>query len=199
MVNNFLFKDRDGQTPLPPELRKGLKPKYIQNIGELDEHEEENIAEGLAWLQKCNENGLTYNFWQKLHKKLFEKVWSWAGEIRKHELDNLYFLSAHQIWPEFKKLEDDLNYWIESKEISTQEIAARFHEKIETIHPFAKGNGRFGRILIEYFCRKSGEKIPTWGSSLKSDPSARRQIYIEALNKTRQTRTYNDLIKFMFS
>ena len=50
MVNNFLFKDRDGQTPLPPELFKGLRVKTIQTMGELDEYEERNIARGLLCL-----------------------------------------------------------------------------------------------------------------------------------------------------
>lgn len=36
-MNSFLFKDRDGQTPLPIELQKGLKVKFIQTIGERDE------------------------------------------------------------------------------------------------------------------------------------------------------------------
>ena len=55
-MSDFLFKDRDGQTPLPPELQKGLKIKTIQTIGELDEYEEDNIAKGLSWLarQKAN-------------------------------------------------------------------------------------------------------------------------------------------------
>ena len=54
MVANYLFRDRDGQTPLPPELRRGLIPKHIVTIGELDEHEEQNIAEGMVWLKRQN-------------------------------------------------------------------------------------------------------------------------------------------------
>ncbi|MBK9324739.1 MAG: hypothetical protein IPM97_17630 [Bdellovibrionaceae bacterium] len=64
-MSNFLFKDRDGQTPLPSELQSGLKFKHIQNMGELDEYEEKNIAEGLAWLESCNEEYGTYNFLEK--------------------------------------------------------------------------------------------------------------------------------------
>jgi len=158
LVDNFLFKDRDGQTPLPPELQKGLKIKKIQTVGELDENEESNIAEGMAWLTGSDENCLTYNFWRKLHKKLFGNVWTWAGEIREHELQNADFLQPYDIWPAFKKLEDDLRHWMEKREMPFQEIAARFHERIETIHPFPNGNGRFGRILIQHFCKIEGEK-----------------------------------------
>ena len=147
MVANFSFKDRDGQTPLPEEFQKGLKPQHIQNMGELDEYEEKNISEGLAWLEKSDEDCITYEFWRKLHKKLFGDVWSWAlVRIRKHELNNPYFLDPHKIWPAFKKLEDDLKYWLEKRQITPfKKFPARFHERIETIHPFPNGNGRFGR------------------------------------------------------
>ncbi len=198
-MSNFLFKDRDGQTPLPPELQSGLKFKHIQNMGELDEYEEKNIAEGLVWLESCNEEDGTYNFWRKLHKKLFGDVWTWAGEIRDHELANPYFYKPHQIWPSFKKLEDDLKYWLDKKEIPFQEIAARFHEKIETIHPFANGNGRFGRILVEYFCKQHQQQIPTWGIKFKNEPKIRRKTYIAALDHARKTVLYDELIEFMFS
>ena len=51
-MSHFLFMDRDGQTPLPHELQKGLRIKSIQTVGELDEYEEDNIAKGLSWLAK---------------------------------------------------------------------------------------------------------------------------------------------------
>jgi Fic-DOC domain mobile mystery protein B len=200
MVNNFFFKDRDGQTPLPVELRKGLIPKTVQSMGELDEYEEENIASGLSWLEKYSgEDYITSTFWLKLHKKLFNKTWKWAGRPRTHELDNPIFLQPYQIWPEFKKLEDDLKYWIKNKTYPEIELAARFHERIETIHPFPNGNGRFGRILIEYFCKRQGISVPSWGTFLKDKPQLRRSTYIDALNQARQTRKYDSLINIMYS
>ena len=107
-MSNFQFKDRDGQTPLPTELHKGLKPKHIQTMGELDEYEEQNIAEGLAWLAKQNDPGTTYTFWLKLHKKLFSDVWEWAGQVRTHELNNPDFHEPYQIWTGLRQLEGDL-------------------------------------------------------------------------------------------
>ncbi len=198
-MTNFLFKDSGGQTPLPQELQKGLKPKHLQSMGELDEYEEKNIAEGLAWLERCNEYYGTYEFWHKLHKKLFAEVWSWAGTVRKHEINNADFFMPHEIWPALKKLEDDLKFWIDKKEIPLKEIAARFHEKIETIHPYANGNGRFGRILIEYFCKKEKRAMPTWGEKFKNSPATRRKKYIEALEHARHTAKYEPLVEFMFS
>ncbi len=160
-MNNFLFKDRDGQTPLPEELRKGLIPKNIQTVGELDEYEEQNIAEGLIWLEDTDEKCLDYIFWSKLHKKLLKDVWKWAGEIRKHDLNNPDFLLPANIRTELMKLIGNLEYWFEHKTYPENEIIARLHERLLTIHPFANGNGRWSRILTEYICKKNQIQIPT--------------------------------------
>lgn len=198
-MSGYLFKDRDGQTPLPVDLRKGLKKKSVSNMGELDEFEEANIAKGLLWLDKCSDDPLDYQFWIKLHKKLFNDVWSWAGEIRDHELANPDFKMPYEIWPEFKQLIDDIKFWLKKDTYPFKEITARFHERIETIHPFANGNGRFGRILVEYFCRFHEEQLPTWGHSRRSNPEERRRKYIESLDTARHSRKYEDLICEMFS
>lgn len=198
-MNDFLFKDRDGQTPLPPELQKGLKIKSIQTIGELDEYEEDNIAKGLSWLARQKADPCKYTFWIKLHKKLFEQVWTWAGKIRTHELANPDFKDPHEIWPQLYQLEKDLEFWLSTTPLSSQEMAARFHERIETIHPFANGNGRFGRIITEQICRYHNREIPRWGAKLIDDPILRRKSYIDALIESRRRGDYDLLISVMFS
>ena len=198
-MSDFLFKDRDGQTPLPPELHKGLKIKSIQTVGELDEYEEDNIAKGLSWLAKQKANPCKYEFWLKLHKKLFENVWTWAGKIRTHELANPDFKLPREIWPELYQLEKDLDFWIKAKTISNQESSARFHERIETIHPFANGNGRFGRIITEQICRFQQSDIPTRGRKLQSKPAERRAVYIASLTRARRNGDYSDLVAMMFT
>lgn len=196
---DFLFKDRDGQTPLPRELQKGLKIKTIQTIGELDEYEEDNIAKGLVWLSKQKSDPCKYDFWIETHKKMFGNVWSWAGDIRQHELLNPDFTDPEKIWPELFKLERDLNSWISMNSFSKDEIATRFHERIETIHPFANGNGRLGRIATEQICRFLNSSPPTWGSSLKQHPKKRRDAYIDALVMARRERVFKNLLAFLFS
>lgn len=199
MVSHFIFKDRDGQTPLPPELFKGLKIKTIQTVGELDEYEERNIAKGLIWLSKQKEDPKKYSFWLRLHKKLFENVWSWAGKIRTHELENLDFCHPRDIWPQMYKLEQDLKAWIEFNSFPKEFIAARFHERIETVHPFANGNGRFGRILTEKICSDLQMIKPMWGVKFSNDPQMRRRKYIDALVTARRNLDYALLVENMFS
>ncbi len=197
-MSDFLFKDRDGQTPLPEELKKGLKPTHIQNMGELDEYEEANIAEGLIWLSQQTKDPIDRHFWYQLHKKLFSDVWSWAGEVRDHELNNPDFLMPYNIRQELKKLEDDVKYWIENKTYPLKKIATRLHERLLTIHPFANGNGRFSRIIIEYFCSYYKIEKPTWGNRHRNLPEFRRKQYINAVVKARKEYDFEDLENFIF-
>lgn len=184
----------------PLDLQKGLIPDHIQTIGELDEFEETNIADGLIWLgHYSGKDYLNHDFWIKLHKKLFGNVWSWAGEVRSHELNNPDFLKPFYIWLAFKQLEEDLKYWLENDTFEEREFAAILHERIETIHPFNNGNGRFGRILTEFICKREKMQIPTWGTALNNISSDRRKKYIASLVKARKDSDYKDLINFMFS
>lgn len=197
-MSNFLFKERDGQTPLSPELQKGLRPKNIQTIGELDEYEEQNIAEGLVWLDDSSADSLDYSFWINLHKKLFGDVWNWAGQIRTHELSNHDFLLPHNIRTELMKLIGDAEFWFKHNTYSQKEIIARIHEKLLTIHPFANGNGRWGRILTEYICKKHEIDTPTWNIKSKDEPKKRRKEYIEAVEIARHKKQYQKLIETIF-
>ena len=196
---SIIFKDRDGQTPLPHELRKGLKVKMIQTIGELDEYEEANIAEGMAWLtkQKTSEY-LDYAFWLKLHKKLFGDVWNWAGKVRVHDLNNPQFLEHHEIWTALRALEQDSRFWVENDTYSKREIIARIHERLLTIHPFPNGNGRFSRIMVDHMCKRLQLSTPTWGAHLQGKPKSRRMEYIRSIEEGRKKFSFKSLESFIF-
>ena len=110
MVGRFLFKDRDGRTPLSEDFKKDLIPKDVNTGGDLDICEEENIIEGLIWLEDYTEEYSDWMFWEKLHKKLFGKVWTWAGQFRQHELQNDEFNHPGQIKQNIKQLEGDFGF-----------------------------------------------------------------------------------------
>ena len=198
-MSRFLFKNREGQTPLPGELRKGLKPKNIQTIGDLDEYEEANISEGLVWLMKQKKTVIDRYFWLEIHKRLFGQVWSWAGDIRPHPLHNPDFIEPYDIRVELKNLEYDLKFWLKNNTYSEKEILTRCHEKLLTIHPFTNGNGRFSRILCEKLAQELGIEKPTWGKALRRNPEKRRDKYIECIEIARKEKKYNPLSDFIFS
>lgn len=199
-MKKFLFKDRDGRTPLPEEFLSELIPKHIKTSGELDEVEEENIADGLVWLEDYKGKYLDYSFWNRLHKKLFGKVWKWAGKFRTHELSIPDFNHPGYIPENIRKLEENLVYWLENKTYSDEkELVARFHEQFLTIHPYANGNGRASRILAEHICKRENFQIPAWGLCLKSDPKRHRTSYLNAISEARHQSSYKELIEFMYS
>lgn len=200
MVNRFLFKDRDGRTPLPEEFKKDLIPKNVLFGGDLDELEEENIIDGMVWLEDFTGNHRDWMFWETLHKKLFHKVWKWAGKFRVIELQNDEFNHPSHIAENVKKLEGDLKYWLDNRVFKDErETMARFHEQFLTIHPFTNGNGRTSRILTEYICKREKIVLPTWGKSLRTDSQKHRNTYMAAVRKARMQLDYADLIKFIWN
>lgn len=200
MVDRFLFKDRDGRTPLSEEFKKDLIPKNVFTAADLDELEEENILDGLVWLEDFTGNHRDWMFWEALHKKLFSKVWKWAGKFRVHELENDEFCRPGYIAENIKKLEGDLAYWLDSGSFKDhREAIARFHEQLLTIHPFTNGNGRISRILTEYICKREKISLPTWGKSLRIHSKKHRDTYIAAVKKARLRGDYSDLIKFIWN
>ena len=199
-MKKFLLKDRDGPTPLLEEFKNELIPKHIETSDELDEVEETNITDGLVWLEDYKGKYLDYLFWNRLHKKLFGKVWKWAGKFRTHELSIPDFNDPGYISENIRKLEEDLVYWLKNKTYSDgRELAGRFHEQFLTIHPYANGNGRTSRILTEHICKRENLQIPTWGMCLKSDPKKRRTSYLNAIGEARSQSNYSELIEFMYS
>lgn len=98
-----------------------------------------------------------------------------------------------------RKLEGDLNYWIENKSfLDMREAIARFHERFLTIHPFTNGNGRTSRILTEFICKKNHLPVPTWGVSMRADPKEHRDTYISAVLNARREGKFDSLIRFMY-
>ena len=89
----------------------------------------------------------------------------------------------------------DTEYWIEHKTYSTDEIAARFHHRLVTIHPFPNGNGRHARLMTEALQDQLGIERFTWGSASLLKEGEARTAYLSALKKADQG-DYKDLIAF---
>ena len=174
----------DGQTALSDEEREGLLLKTITLHSELDEFEQLNIENAVAWsLRKKlkKETVLTENFIKTLHKKMFGNVWKWAGEFRKSEKN--IGVKWIYISTELKMLFDDTFFWIENKTYPNNEIAIRFKHKLVSIHCFANGNGRHSRLMADILIENVfKETVFSWNeSNMTKKPSETRKAYINAI------------------
>jgi Fic-DOC domain mobile mystery protein B len=116
---------------------------------------------------------------RKLHGKMFDQTWKWAGEYRCTEKN--IGVPFHEIRERVGTLLGDVRYWIENNTYSIDEIAVRFHHRLVLIHPFANGNGRHARLIADVLAMKLGRPTFTWGSvSLLKEGEARGK-YLQAI------------------
>lgn len=180
-MNDSLFEADDAATPLTADERNGLIPSHITLRRELNEYEQANILDGETWALKRRRNVVDEDFLRRLHKEMFGKVWKWAGEYTR-ESGRSIGVDASHIRTEMRNLIGDVNYWIEKKTYSPDEIALRFHHRLTAIHPFPNGNGRLARLAADLLAEKLGVSRFTWGrGSIATVGTAVRTNYVQAL------------------
>ena len=176
---------QDGQTPLDEDEKEGLLIKTVTTHGELDEHEQLNIEKAVKWTIQRKlkpEKILTEEFIKILHKKMFGKVWAWAGEFRKSEKN--IGVEWIKIGIELKYLIDDTKYWIENETYPPDEIAIRFKHRLVNIHCFPNGNGRHSRIMADIIIESIfGKDVFTWNHSNMVKADETRNKYIAAIKE----------------
>ena len=179
---NKIINEPEGATPLDRDEMEGLCYSHITTRGDLDELEPTNIVEGMQWLKKQKKPDiLPEAFARELHKRLFGKVWKWAGSFRQTEKN--IGVDPIQIAIQLRQLLDDAKYWIENDTYPPKELAARFHHKLVLIHPFPNGNGRHARIMADAILTKlMSEPVIDWAGGYKLEAmNERRDQYINAL------------------
>jgi len=188
-----------GATPLEPEDLEGLIPDFVATRADLNIVEFENITKALPWaLQQARtlqpEGVLAYGFMMELHRRMFLDVWTWAGTPRRHETN---IGVAPQLIPSQSiQTLDDAKYWHTEKVFEPDDLAARIHCRLVSVHPFVNGNGRCTRLMADLYLTAIGASPLTWGgTNLDVDGSGRAE-YIAALVKAADTDDYTDLIRF---
>lgn len=173
----------DSQTALDEDEKEGLLIKSISTRAELDEFEQQNIERAIAWTMKKRfkiKDILSEDFVRKLHKRMFDQTWRWAGEFRKSNKN--IGVDKFQIGIELKYLLDDCLFWIENKSFDEDEIAIRFKHRMVHIHPFPNGNGRHSRLIADVLAEHGfGNRVFSWGSGQLAPKSELRSNYLQAL------------------
>ena len=177
----ILATTSDGNTPLSPEELAGLIPN-LATKEELNEWERENILRGREWAvgdRTSPTDMVSHEYVRKLHKRMFDETWKWAGDYR-HTEKNIG-VSVHEIRERLMALFGDTRYWIENGTYLPDEIAVRFHYRLVFIHPFSNGNGRHARLIADIIAVKLGRPTFTWGSANLVKEGEARTTYLEAI------------------
>lgn len=173
----------EGQTPLDEDEKEGLLIKSITTRGELDEFEQLNIEKAIQWTigKKWKpEYILSEVFIKELHKRMFNDVWSWAGDFRKTNKN--IGVDKYQIGINLRQLLDDSLYWLKNSTYSDEEFAIRFKHRIVIIHCFPNGNGRHSRLMADIIISQIyGKPIFTWNSKNLNKKGEVRLNYLTAL------------------
>ncbi len=178
-MNVPLEGDDDASTPLTPEERRNLIPAYITLRHELNEAEQRNILQAEQWAFRRKRNVLSEDFLADLHRRMFGKVWRWAGAWRRTERN--IGVEAYKIAVELRQLLEDCQYWIDHQSYPADEAAARFHHRLVWIHPFPNGNGRHARLAADLLLVTLGRPRFSWGRANLVNASDTRRTYVEAL------------------
>jgi Fic-DOC domain mobile mystery protein B len=169
----------DAATPLTPDERRQLIPTYITTRPQLNEAEQIGITGADSWAFARRRDVLDEKILLDLHKRMFGKVWRWAGTLRTTERN--IGIEAYKIRTELRTLLDDVRFWIDHKTYPPDEIAVRFHHRLVWIHPFPNGNGRHARIAADLLAASLGRPRFTWGSVSLVQVDETRARYIAAL------------------
>lgn len=175
----------DGQTPIDDDEKEALIIKSISTRGELDEFEQQNIEDVIQWslTRKFKPAQiLSESFIKDLHKKMYGRVWRWAGKYRKTNknigVDKLEISIA------LRSLIDDAKYWLEHNVYEPDEWAIRFKHRLVSIHCFPNGNGRHSRMIADIIIEKIyNQPVFSWGGTTIAEDTDIRAQYLKAIRK----------------
>ena len=169
----------EGATPVDADEAADLLPSHIQNRGELNLWEQENILEAAAWVLRARTPVLGEPTVRELHRRMFDQTWAWAGRYRTSDKNIGAYWAIIQ--EEVRKLVDDGVFWMEHGTFPIDEAALRLHHRLVKIHPFPNGNGRHARLWCDMLLHQSGRAPFAWKSRELDEAGDARGAYIRAL------------------
>jgi Fic-DOC domain mobile mystery protein B len=187
----------ENQTTLDEDEKDGLLIKAITTREELDEFEQLNVERAIDWTMRKRirtDKILSEKFVCKLHRKMFDQTWAWAGDFRKTNKN--IGVDKYKIGVELNQLLNDCKYWVLYSTFSPDETALRLKHRIVKIHPFPNGNGRLSRLIADVLIVHGYNLSPfSWGSKIKEPTKNIRKEYLKALFAA-DDGNYEQLIEF---
>ena len=139
----------------------------------------------------------TFKGLSDIHKYLFGKIYSFAGNVRKENIAKGNFRFASSMY-----LEDVLNKIDNMPQKNFDDIIKKYVE-MNIAHPFREGNGRSTRIWLDLILKKELNKVIDWSKINKEDyllameRSPVRDLEIRLLLQDALTDKINDRQVFM--
>ena len=100
---------------------------------------------------------------QDIHKRLFEDIFSWAGETRTVNISRTLPFTPWQFVDDFA---DDIfiklrkeRFLMETPEPEYVRRLAHYFGEVNALHPFREGNGRTQKVFFEYLASVSGHRL----------------------------------------
>jgi len=171
-------------------LERGLSPRQ-KPIGDIKEAEAHDRVFGEALL--C-EKDLSLQVVLRWHKRLFQETKpDIAGKVRAHQVA----ISGSRFVPpspvEVQPLLREFFRWYDRNKSSMHpvELAAGVHLRFVTVHPFADGNGRMSRLLMNFVLHRHGF-LPL------NIPYENRRSYYNALERSQVNENDSIFIQWFF-
>lgn len=166
-----------------PETRD---PEEIETLG---------VAKAVDYIRTTKED-LSLDLLLKLHRLCFERTKPFAGKFRdvnvvvRDSRGNIVHAGAPKEEMMYH-LKNFVSWYKENKDnFKPLVLAAILHDQFELIHPFQDGNGRVGRLLLNYILIKNG--YPPINISLKD-----RMEYYWTLQKYSRENDLKPTLKFL--
>ena len=157
-IANYVFETNalEGNSLTLKNVAEVIFEKRITKGKDLREiYDAQNSYNLFLHLQKTREK-ITNKFIIKLHSKVMDKIDDRLG-YRKVPVMLIGKPTTKLTKPEqvYKEMDKLIKWYHENQDkIYPLELAFKFHAKFEKIHPFCDGNGRVGRLLLNYILIK---------------------------------------------
>lgn len=167
----------EGSTITLEEARLILEDKVAPNKPIRDIRETESHAAVFLQMLKTQEV-LSEKLLLKWHENIFRETKpDIAGRFRNYSVR-----VGPYVAPERSRVEsliEQIVVFVKESTLNSVEVAARAHYMFEKVHPFGDGNGRVGRLLMNYILWKNGYPMLIIEYS-------KRKSYYKALERTEE-------------
>jgi Fic family protein len=162
-----------------------------------DELETINVAKAVEYIRTTTD-AFSIELMLKLHQLCFDGTKHFAGKLRNVDViirdsagNVVHRGASYRVVP---KLLKQLAKWYmtHKNKYPPLLLAALTHNEFENIHPFQDGNGRVGRLLLNYVLLK--HNYPPINITLKD-----RKKYYQVLQDYEKTRDIKSTLKFLIS